>query len=113
MSLEGFRCTNPYEILTSDEIEKIHSGSLEVLIETGMTVADQRSRQILEAGGCQVDHAAERVRFPPDLVQWAIDQCPDTFSLKARNPDLSLELGGDMVYFASFPGFTWLDPQTH
>ena len=77
-----------------------------------MTVADQRSRQILEAGGCQVDHETERVKFPADLVQWAVDQCPDTFTLRARNPELSLDLGGDMVYFASFPGFTWLDPDT-
>lgn len=112
MSLAGFRCKNPYEILTSDEIEKIHSGSLEVLQETGMTVADLRSRQILEAGGCLVDHEIDRVKFPPDLVQWAIDQCPSTFTVAARTPKLSLELGGDVVYFASFPGFTWLDPQT-
>jgi trimethylamine--corrinoid protein Co-methyltransferase len=77
-----------------------------------MTVADARSRQILEEGGCKVNHEAERVKFPPDLVQWAIDKCPNRFQLRARNPDLSLDLGGDMVYFASFPGFTWLDIDT-
>jgi trimethylamine--corrinoid protein Co-methyltransferase len=112
LALEGFRCKNPYEILSADEIEKIHVGSLEVLEETGISVADRRSRQILEDGGCQVDHETERVKFPPDLVQWAIDQCPDRFTLRARNPELSLDLGGDLVYFASFPGFTWLDPET-
>lgn len=97
MTLEGFHCKKPYEILSPQEIEKIHSGSLEILLETGMTVADQRSRQILEAGGCQVDHETERVKFPADLVQWAIDQCPDTFTLRARNPELSLDLGGGAV----------------
>ena len=100
MPLAGFECKKPYEILTAEEIEKIHRGSLEVLAETGMTVSDERSRNILEEGGCKVDHEIERVKFPPDLVQWATEQCPETFPLKARNPDLSLNLGGETVYFA-------------
>jgi trimethylamine---corrinoid protein Co-methyltransferase len=112
MSLAGFHCKKPYEILTTEEIEKIHQGSLNVLAETGMTVAHERARKIFEEGGCWVDHEKQRVKFPPDLVQWAIDQCPETFLLKARNPDLTLDLGGDIVYFASFPGFTWLDINT-
>ena len=112
MPLAGFECKKPYEILTTEEIKKIHNGSLEVLAETGMTVSDERSRNILEEGGCEVNHETERVKFPPDLVQWAADQCPEVFPLKARNPDLSLSLGGETVYFASFPGFTWLDPET-
>lgn len=111
MSL-GFRCKKPYEILSREEIEKIHQGSLEVLSETGMTVAHEASRRILADGGCKVDDEAQRVRFPPELVQWAIDQCPDNFPLTARNPEHSLSLGGDIVYFASFPGFTWLDLDT-
>jgi trimethylamine--corrinoid protein Co-methyltransferase len=109
MVLEGFHCKNPYEILSADEVMQIHQGSIEVLAETGMTVADKRSREILEEGGCQVDHETQRVKFPTKLVQWAIDQCPERFEVKARNPELTLDLGGDRVYFASFPGFTWLD----
>lgn len=112
MALAGFKCKNPYEILSKVEIERIHQGSLEVLSETGMTVADQRSREILQEGGCAVDHDIQRVKFPPDLVQWAINQCPSTFQVKARNHDLTLDLGGEIVYFASFPGFTWLDLDT-
>jgi trimethylamine--corrinoid protein Co-methyltransferase len=46
------------------------------------------------------------------VVQWAVDQCPDVFEVKARTPELTLELGGDRIYFASFPGFTWLDIDT-
>jgi len=47
MPLKGIRCAKPYEILTPQEIEKIHQGSLEVLVETGMIVDDERSRKIL------------------------------------------------------------------
>lgn len=112
MPLEGFKCKQPYEILSRNEVERIHEGSLEVLSETGMTVSHERSRKILEKGGCSVDHDTKRVKFPKDIVEWAIAHCPETFLLKARNPDLTLDLGGDRVYFASFPGFTWLDPDT-
>jgi trimethylamine--corrinoid protein Co-methyltransferase len=112
LPLEGFKCKKPYEILSTNEVERIHQGSLEVLSETGMTVSHERSRKILEDGGCIVDHESKRVKFPTEIVEWAITQCPDTFLLKARNPDLTLNLGGDTVYFASFPGFTWLDPDT-
>ncbi len=109
MSLEGFHCKNPYKILSEEEILLIHEGSLEILAETGMTVADLRSREILENGGCQVDYETQRVKFPAELVQWAIEGCPETFEVKSRNPELTLDLGGDRVYFASFPGFTWLN----
>jgi trimethylamine--corrinoid protein Co-methyltransferase len=113
LPLAGFTCKNPYEILTKNEVERIHQGALEVLSETGMTVAHERSLNIFEEGGCQVDYDTKRVKIPTYLTEWAIAHCPDTFTLKSRNPDLSLNLGGDTVYFASFPGFTWLNPATN
>ena len=112
MALAGFTCKNPIGFLSQEDIERIHQGSLEVLAETGMTVANARSRQILAKGGCQIDEETERVRFPPALVQWAIEQCPNTFPLQARNPKYSLDLGGEIVYFASFPGFKFIDLET-
>jgi trimethylamine--corrinoid protein Co-methyltransferase len=59
-----------------------------------------------------VDHDVERVWFPSDLVQWAVDQCPDECDQAARNPNLSLRFGGETVYFGAFPGFTYLDLDT-
>ena len=112
MPLAGFTCKKPIGFLSKEEIERIHEGSLEILAETGMTIAHGRSRKMLEEGGCEVDHGTGRVKFPPGLVQWAIDQCPDTFPLRARNPEYSLSLGGETVYFASFPGFKFIDLET-
>jgi trimethylamine--corrinoid protein Co-methyltransferase len=112
MPLAGFTCKEPITFLSERDIVRIHQGSLDILAETGMTIAHERSRKILQEGGCSVDHESGRVRFPPDLVQWAIDQCPDTFPLRARNPEYSLSLGGDTIYFASFPGFKFIDLET-
>jgi trimethylamine--corrinoid protein Co-methyltransferase len=113
MPLKGHRCTKPYEILSLSEIERIHIGSLEILEETGMKVHHQRARQILQEAGCEVNEDDERVKFPPELVQWAIDQCPSSFELKARNPEYTLKFGGQTIYFGVFPGFTWLDMDTN
>ena len=41
-----------------------------------------------------------------------IEQCPDEFNVRARTPELSIRLGGETVYFASFPGLNWLDPKS-
>src|SRR4030065_2790998 len=113
MPLEGFRCKKPYEILSNEEVEIIHQGSLEVLSETGMTVAHEQSRKILEDGGCIVDREKHLVKFPTAIVEWAIAQCPHSFLVRARKPEFTLNLGGDAVYFASFPGCTWLDPESN
>lgn len=112
MTLEGHKNRNRYEFLSSEEVERIYQGSLDVLEETGMTVAHAGARALLEEAGCTVDHETERVRFPSTVVQWAVDQCPEEFEQQARNPDLSLHFGGSNVYFGAFPGFTYLDLDT-
>jgi trimethylamine--corrinoid protein Co-methyltransferase len=112
MALEGHRCEKPYEFLSSDEVTRIVDGALAVLEEPGMTVAHEGARAMLREAGCTVDDETERVRFPADLVRWAIDQCPEECDQQARNPDLSLHFGGETVYFGAFPGFTYLDMDT-
>jgi trimethylamine--corrinoid protein Co-methyltransferase len=112
MSVKGFRCKQPIEYLTKNEIKKIHHASLEILEEVGMRVMHKRSRDLLEEAGCKVDHEAELVRFPPDLVQWAIGQCPATFPWKSRNQENDLIVGGDSIYIGNNRGLWYLDPET-
>jgi trimethylamine--corrinoid protein Co-methyltransferase len=112
MPIAGYRCRKPYEILTQAEIERIILGSLEILAETGMTVVHERARVILERAGCEVDHESERVKFPNDLVRWAIEKCPNTFEQRARNPDFTLRFGGETIYFGVYPGGMLLDLDT-
>ncbi len=112
MALVGHRCERPYEFLSNDEVTRIVEGSLAVLEDSGMTVAHKGARKILLEAGCGVDHDTERVRFPQDLVRWAIEQSPEECDQQARNPDLSLHFGGETVYFGAFPGFTYLDLDT-
>lgn len=112
MSQTGYLNEKPYEFLTEKEVERIHEGALEILSKTGMVVAHEKARNLLQEAGCAVDHETERVKFPTDLVQKSIDLCPSSFQQKARNPELTLNFGENIIYFGAFPGFTYLDQAT-
>lgn len=113
MSQPGYKNHRPYDFLTPEEVERIYTGALDVLEKTGMVVAHEGAREMLQAAGCAVDEEKERVRFPADLIESSIELCPAEFPQQARNPELSLDFGGGTVYFGAFPGFTYLDMETH
>jgi len=113
MARKGFRRKlKPLEILTNEEIEEVHRGTLEVLWVTGVRMEHKRALGILERNGCKVDYENSRVRFPPALVEDCLRKCPSTFCLKAREPKNDLVLGGNTVYFSAFPGMKTVDLDT-
>ncbi len=58
---------NPrFQVLSHDQVEELHYGTLEVLRRTGVKVLVSEARELLKKAGCWVD--GERVRFPPHLV---------------------------------------------
>ena len=111
--IKGFtRSFKPLELLTEEEVESIHRGALYVLARTGMRVEHERALQLCADGGCQVDFEERRVRYPPALVEECLRQCPSSYVLKARNPDLDLMVGGDTMYFMQGMGMRYLDLDT-
>jgi len=57
MALKGFtRKFKPVEILTEEEVEAIHTGTLEVLWKTGARMEHERALKLLEKNGCKVDY---------------------------------------------------------
>jgi trimethylamine--corrinoid protein Co-methyltransferase len=96
---------NPYEpvrVLSDDQIEAIHLASLRLLEETGMRVLDAATRRRFADAGCEVDEIV--VRFDPEMVVEAIGRAPAEFTLRARNPDHDLVVGGRNVVFGSVGG---------
>ncbi len=78
----------PTEIISADELESIHLGSLRVLSEIGMDFLDADAREVLRAAGAQTTADSLRVRFDPDMVTELIKTAPAQFTLHARNPDV-------------------------
>ncbi|GAI96689.1 unnamed protein product, partial [marine sediment metagenome] len=113
MALKGFtRNFKPLEILTEEQVEAIHRGTLDVLWETGIRLEHERALKVLEKNGCKVDYESNRVHFPPGLVEESLRKCPSAFRVKARDPQNSLMIGGNTLYFGPFPGMQTVDLDT-
>ena len=63
-------------ILTEDELNEIHLGTLELLETTGIYVEDEIALDHFESGGARVDRDSRIVRIPPYLVEEAIRSAP-------------------------------------
>jgi len=92
------------EVLSADQVEHIHRSSLRLLAEVGMTIHDSWARERLSQAGCQVEQASMRVRFDPAFIEEQIAKAPATFTLRARNAERHLTLGGNNINFASVVG---------
>jgi len=111
--MKGFiRNFKPLEILTEEQIEAIHRGTLDVLERTGLRIEHKRALKLLEKNGCKVDYNNNRVRFPPGLVEESLRKCPSSFHLKARNSKNDLVAGGNILIVTTFPGMQTVDLDT-
>jgi trimethylamine--corrinoid protein Co-methyltransferase len=73
-----------YKPLSDKAIQDIHNGSLELLSEVGIEVANDQARDILARHGAGIvdDH---RVTIPTKLVEDSIQQIPSEFMLYGRD----------------------------
>ena len=78
--MNGFiRNFKPLEILTEEQIEAIHRGTLDVLERTGLRIEHKRALKLLERNGCSVDYHEMMVRIPLSLVEECLRQTPAAF----------------------------------
>ncbi len=100
-------------ILTDDELDEIHYGTLEVLNETGVFVEDAAALDCFENGGAVVDRDTKNVRIPPHVVEDAIRSAPAKVVLYGRNPAHDIVLESTRVHFTNFSeGVMVNDPYT-
>ena len=60
-----------YKTLSENEVHEIHAGSLELLGEVGIEVANEKARNIFSRHGARAGEG-KRVIIPPKLVEDAI-----------------------------------------
>jgi len=113
MAAAGFKLKiKPLEIITEDEIENIHSATINVLKETGIKVESKWALDLLKRNGCIVDYENMISKFPEELIEECIKTAPKVFTFKAREEKNDVVLGGDTVYFHSAPGMNTVDLDT-
>ena len=89
----------PYEIISSDQVEAIHQASLRILKELGIAFLDEESLDILQAHGAEVDRSTQMVRFAPELIEEHLSKVPSEFTFYARNSEHNLEVGRNHTIF--------------
>jgi trimethylamine--corrinoid protein Co-methyltransferase len=86
-------------VLSATRAEKIHERSLDVLSSVGVRIDSASTRHLLaHADGVAVDDN-NRVRFPGDLVQWALETAPSSIQVYDRHSCPAFRLGKDMTRF--------------
>ena len=98
---------NPYppmQLLSADQVEAIHEASLHILENFGIEVMSPRALALFEQAGASVDHASQTVKLDRGLVSDALRTVQSAFTLRSRNPERTVHLGGDAINFTLVAG---------
>ncbi|MCT4557147.1 MAG: trimethylamine methyltransferase family protein [Pelagimonas sp.] len=89
-----------YKPLSDTDLRRIYDTALDLLEKLGIgEVPDRLCKDLMAIGA--TSNGNGRVLFPRALVEEAIDKAAKTFVLHGRDPDRSIEVGGDKVYFGT------------
>src|SRR5690242_9575462 len=89
------------EILTTEEVKKIHEATLWIIEHVGVRFPSKRALDIWEAHGAMVDREKKIVRVKGHVIEEALKKCPPVYPLAARDPGQDLPLDGNHVYLGT------------
>ena len=87
--------------LSTENMEKIHSSAMDLLKNTGVAFNEEEAIEIFKAAGHRVEGTT--VFFEESDIQKALKTAPSRFTVHARNPEKSVEIGEDDFVF--LPGY--------
>jgi trimethylamine---corrinoid protein Co-methyltransferase len=90
----------PYTLVADEGLELLEHNADTILAEVGVEFRDHpRALALLADAGAEVD--GQRVRFPRGMCREIVSAtAPRSYTQHARNPDRSVEIGGDATVFA-------------
>jgi len=77
------------DILSEDELEDLHLGTLELLEQTGIFVENDEALDLFEGGGAVVNRETKMVKIPPYLVDECIQSAPAKVVLYGAIPNMT------------------------
>ena len=89
-----------YRPLSEANLQGIYETALRLLSELGMGEVPQRLWDVLSENGAQ-DLGNQRLGLPRDMVERAIELAPKAFPLHGRDPERTIQIGGDRVHFGT------------
>ena len=91
----------PIEILSEDEVEFIHSSSLDVLERVGVEVMSPQGCELLLRAGATSDDNGRMIFLDRGLVEECLQTVRPSFTVHARNPAHNIEFGSNRIHFAT------------
>jgi trimethylamine--corrinoid protein Co-methyltransferase len=82
-------------ILSDEEVRKIHTATLDVIESTGIRFPSQKALDILEAHQVQIDRDTMVAKIPGYVIEEYLAKAPPTYTLSARESSLDLPLDGN------------------
>jgi trimethylamine--corrinoid protein Co-methyltransferase len=98
---------NPWpalDVLSPDELVRIHNASMSILENTGIEILDAEALDIFAKAGAIVDVGTRRIWPDRSLLMEAVAKAPASFTLHARNEAKSLILGDNHIAFSPVGG---------
>ena len=98
------------EVLSEKEIETIHTGTIQILRDTGIKVHHDEALELLGQAGADVNQDTKIAKLPEKLVMNCIEQADKKFVLYGRNPERTARFGyGDFILMSSPGQYSWID----
>ena len=96
--------TPPVALLSEDAIEAIHQAALTILEEIGVRCLAPEAGPIFAQAGALLNPADNRIRVGREIVEAALKTAPSQFTLRPRNKERSVAVGGDRFTTAAVLG---------
>lgn len=88
-------------LLDDGQLADLRAATLEILDTVGVDCPSLAVRRRYEAHGAPVDHAARRVRLPPELVLRAMASAPRSYVMAGRDAAFDIVTDGSALYVAT------------
>ena len=78
-----------FDVLTQEEVLKVHEHSMEILAEVGCVFEYEPALTVFKNAGFKVE--GDKVFFKRDDVEALLKKCPSEFTLAARDPQKTVK----------------------
>lgn len=99
-----------FNVLSEDEVYKIHMNVMEVLWQVGILVEEEQSLKLLEQNGAKVDYNLQRAYLPAELVQYALRSKSHSYAFYDVYGKKAFQFGGkESTYATAGYATTYID----
>ncbi|MFX1555229.1 MAG: trimethylamine methyltransferase family protein [Promethearchaeota archaeon] len=89
------------KVLSNDEIQAIHSASIELLSKVGIKIDSPSARNLFKENGAEVSDNDLFIRIPESLIKEKLKEVPNSFKLHGPDGKFNFEVNTTSTQFAT------------